>query len=209
MSVVGRPVLSRDVIAEVALRLTETDGLATLSMRKLGAELGVEAMSLYHYVENKNDLLQAMTDRLYAEIELPDLADDVQWDDAVRQVLRSYHRVLVRHSAATELFFSQAMTATGGLPVMTWVFELFTRIGLEASDAGAALHFAVSFASGHAATELSGNESLVVDPTAIGAIGDPAVALFVGQLSDADPDELFEAGLELVIAGFRSRFQLP
>ncbi|MGZ0229555.1 MAG: TetR/AcrR family transcriptional regulator, partial [Acidimicrobiales bacterium] len=60
--------LSRDRIAKAALALIDTDGLGELTMRKLGAELDVEAMSLYNHVSNKRDLLAAIGDQLSLEI---------------------------------------------------------------------------------------------------------------------------------------------
>ena len=207
MSVVGRPVLSRDVIARVALRITESEGLTKLSMRKLGAELGVEAMSLYHYVENKNDLLQAMTDLLYSEIELPELASEAGWEEAVRDVLRSYHRVLVSHPAAVELFLSQPSTSRGGLRVMTWVYELLTRVGVSGEDAVDALHFAVSFVSGHVATEHQGQDPEKDD--GLDSVSGLEIAAFYQQLTTAEPSRMFEAGLDILVLGLRSRFQLP
>lgn len=191
----------------MALQLTESQGLAKLSMRKLGAELGVEAMSLYHYVDNKNDLLQAMTDRLYSEIDLPELDGDTGWEEAVRGVLRSYHRVLVSHPAAVELFLSQPSTSRGGLRVMTWVFELFTTVGVSGEDAVAALHFAVSFVSGHVATEHQADNSEADD--ILDSVTGLEIAAFYQHLATAEPANMFEAGLDMVVLGLRSRFQLP
>ena len=63
MTVTERAPLNRALIAETALSLIDERGLDQLSMRKLGAELGVEAMSLYNHVANKDDLLDAVADR--------------------------------------------------------------------------------------------------------------------------------------------------
>ena len=68
MTVTERAPLNRALIAETALSLIDERGLDQLSMRKLGAELGVEAMSLYNHVDNKDDLLDAVADRLYEHI---------------------------------------------------------------------------------------------------------------------------------------------
>jgi TetR/AcrR family tetracycline transcriptional repressor len=65
-----RPTLSRDRIIDTAIAFVDRHGLATLSMRRLGKELGVEAMSLYRYVNGREDLLEGITDRLVAELHL-------------------------------------------------------------------------------------------------------------------------------------------
>ena len=65
-----RPTLSRDRIIETAIAFVDKNGLATLSMRRLGKELGVEAMSLYRYVNGREDLLEGITDHLVAGLHL-------------------------------------------------------------------------------------------------------------------------------------------
>jgi AcrR family transcriptional regulator len=65
-----RPTLSRDRIIETAIAFVDKHGLATLSMRRLGKELGVEAMSLYRYVNGREDLLEGITDHLVAGLHL-------------------------------------------------------------------------------------------------------------------------------------------
>ena len=63
--------LSRDRVLLAAVALADESGLGTLSMRKLGDALGVEAMSLYNHVANKDELLDGMVDLVFGEIDLP------------------------------------------------------------------------------------------------------------------------------------------
>ena len=63
--------LSRERVLRAAIALADQGGLESLSMRKLGQELGVEAMSLYHHVANKDDLLDGIVDAVTSEIEVP------------------------------------------------------------------------------------------------------------------------------------------
>ena len=88
-----RTPLNRDRIARAALGLVDSEGLAALTMRRLGSELGVEAMSLYNHVTNKDDLLDAIVDRVYAEVELP--ATDLPWKEQARGVFRGFRQVEV------------------------------------------------------------------------------------------------------------------
>ena len=67
----GRGRLSRDRVLRAAVALADAGGLESLTMRRLGEDLGVEAMSLYKHVANKDDLLDGMVDLVFAEIELP------------------------------------------------------------------------------------------------------------------------------------------
>ena len=71
--------LSRERVLRAAIALADEGGLESLSMRKLGQQLGVEAMSLYHHVANKDDLLDGIVDAVTSEIEVP--SDETDWKD--------------------------------------------------------------------------------------------------------------------------------
>ena len=78
-----------------AVELADEDGIEALSMRKLAQALGVEAMSLYHHVANKDELLDAMVDVVFTEVDLP--AADGPWMVEVRGRCTSLREVLLRH----------------------------------------------------------------------------------------------------------------
>ena len=90
--------LTRERVLHAAVVLADASGSETLSMRKLGEALGVEAMSLYNHVANKEDLLDGMIDVVFAEIDLPSGAED--WKTAMRQRALSARRVLSHHGWA-------------------------------------------------------------------------------------------------------------
>ena len=92
-----------------AVALADAGGLESLTMRRLGEDLGVEAMSLYKHVANKDDLLDGMVDLVFAEIELP--AGDADWRTAMRERAVSVRAALIRHPWATALM--QSRTAPG------------------------------------------------------------------------------------------------
>jgi AcrR family transcriptional regulator len=95
MSTDTRSQLSRDLVLRTAVEYADRHGLEVLSMRKLADELGAGAMSLYHYVPNKTDLIDGMVDLVFAEIELPAL--DVDWRTAMRRRAVSTREALNRH----------------------------------------------------------------------------------------------------------------
>lgn len=202
-----RPALSRAGVAVAALRVIDTEGLSKLSMRRLGAELGIEAMSVYHYVSSKDDLLDAVLEQLYGEIELPDVAED-DWEAAIRRGLRSFHDVLVRHPAAVELFTSRPARSETGLRVLIWAHGRFRAVGLDDRAARAALHFAVSFVMGHVATEL-GNlgqpDEVVIAPE---LLADPEIGSFVAMTQVDDAEAMFDSGIEAVVHGLRAGWNL-
>jgi len=97
--------LNRDRVLRVAVALADSGGIESLTMRKLGVELGVEAMSLYNHVANKADLLDGMIDIVFAEIELP--TGETDWRAAMRRRAVSARDVLSRHRWATGLMESR------------------------------------------------------------------------------------------------------
>jgi AcrR family transcriptional regulator len=96
-------------VLHAAVALADESGSESLSMRKLGEAVGVEAMSLYNHVANKEDLLDGMIDEVFAEIDLPSGAED--WKTAMRQRALSARRVLSHHGWA--IGFMESRTTPG------------------------------------------------------------------------------------------------
>jgi AcrR family transcriptional regulator len=105
----ARPRLSRERVLGAAVVLADGGGLESLTMRRLGTHLGVEAMSLYKHVANKDDLVDGMVDLVFSEIQLP--SRDTNWRTAMRERAVSVRAALVRHPWATALM--QSRTAPG------------------------------------------------------------------------------------------------
>lgn len=101
-----REPLTRDRVLQAAVHLADTLGLEALSMRRLGEELGVEAMSLYNHVANKDAILDGIVDLVVGEISPPDPREP--WKPAMRRRAISAHAVLMRHPWATMLLVSRA-----------------------------------------------------------------------------------------------------
>jgi AcrR family transcriptional regulator len=87
--------LTRDRILGAALDLADTDGVEALTMRRLGENLGFEAMSLYHHVSNKDDVLDGILDLVLDETHPP--TDDGDWTTSIRASAISVHRALQKH----------------------------------------------------------------------------------------------------------------
>ena len=101
----SRGLLSRERVLRAAVSLADENGIASLTMRKLGEALGVEAMSLYNHIANKEDLLDGMIDVVFSEIDLP--SDDNSWKAAMRQRALSVREALARHRWAIGLMESR------------------------------------------------------------------------------------------------------
>ncbi|MER7677300.1 TetR/AcrR family transcriptional regulator [Streptomyces sp. NPDC096934] len=89
--------LDRDRITEVTVRLLDAEGMAGFSMRRLAAELNVTAMSVYWYVDTKDDLLELALDAVFGELALPEAESGEDWRDQLRSVAIGYRALLVRH----------------------------------------------------------------------------------------------------------------
>jgi AcrR family transcriptional regulator len=101
----GRAPLSKDRVLTAALHLADRSGIHSLSMRKIAAELDVQAMSLYNHVANKEEILDGLVEMVVAEIEIPRLDDD--WKVAMRRRGRSAHDVLFRHPWAISILITR------------------------------------------------------------------------------------------------------
>src|SRR5215208_56432 len=110
-----RASLSRERVLSAAVELADRGGFESLTMRALAEELGAGAMSLYHYVPNKDELITGMVDIVFSEIELPPI--DTDWKTAMRQRARSTRNALNRHRWAVGLMESRAMPGPASLKV--------------------------------------------------------------------------------------------
>ena len=101
----ARKPLSRDRVLRAALALADEGGIESLSMRRLAQKLGVEAMSLYNHVANKDEIVDGILDLVADEMELP--SDEADWKTALRQSAISAHEALTRHQWASRLWMSR------------------------------------------------------------------------------------------------------
>jgi AcrR family transcriptional regulator len=108
-----RAPLSRERVMRAAIALADSSGIESLSMRKLGQDLGVEAMSLYNHVANKDDILDGIVDLVFSEIALPSGKGD--WKPAMRRRAVSAHEALLRHPWAPSLMQSRTRPGSATL----------------------------------------------------------------------------------------------
>jgi AcrR family transcriptional regulator len=112
-SAAPRSPLTRQRVLEAAVALADDSGIESLTMRKLGQALGVEAMSLYYHVANKDALLDGMVDLVFAEIELPTAGTG--WRTAMRRRANSARAALRRHPWAIALMESRRTPGSANL----------------------------------------------------------------------------------------------
>ena len=130
--------LTRDRVLRAAIELADETGIETLSMRKLGQELGVEAMSLYNHVANKDDILGGMVDIVVGEIELP--AAGLDWKSAIRRTAISAYEVLLGHPWAANLVLSGPGLSYARLRYMDGILGSLRKGGFSAEMTDHAYH---------------------------------------------------------------------
>jgi AcrR family transcriptional regulator len=160
-----RQPLSEARIVEAAARVADAGGYTAISMRNVGRELGVEAMSLYHHVAGKDALLDALTDWVFARIELP--GDDAPWREGMRLRAASARDVLVTHPWALTLIDSRTHPGPALLRHHEAVIGCLRRGGFSIELAAQAFSVIDAYVYGFALTE----RNLPFDPTT----GDQAV----------------------------------
>jgi AcrR family transcriptional regulator len=146
--------LSKERVLQAAVALADRDGIEALSMRKLAEELGVEAMSLYYYVANKDDILAGMLELVMEEIETPSGGPGTQgWKEAIRTGAISFHDVLRKHTWARTLMLSPKTLRPWRMRFMEWLLERLQKGGFSADLTYHAYHALDSHLIGSTAWE--------------------------------------------------------
>ncbi|MGZ8719657.1 MAG: TetR/AcrR family transcriptional regulator, partial [Aeromicrobium sp.] len=124
--------LSRERILEAALRVADEEGLDALSMRRLGQTLGVQAMSLYKHVADKEDIFDGISDLVMLEVEVPDRA--LPWRTALHQSATSMHHALLRHPWASVVLESRRNPGPARLRYLDTVVSILLGAGFPPDD---------------------------------------------------------------------------
>ncbi len=203
----GKGPLNRRVIAEMALALIDRDGLEALSMRQLGAALGVEAMALYHHFQNKGELLDAVQELLFEEVEASAPAGTPPMQ-RLRTMFAGSRDVAIRHPRAFLLVPTRRFRTQASLEFYERLLQVFHDAGL--GDEASARYFRVlaGFATGASLAEI-GSRAQQPDatPVILESFADipnfPRVSAVVPFLQVAKLGRIFDFGLDLIFAAMR------
>ena len=138
---------------QAAVDLADRDGLDALTMRRLGAELGVEAMSLYKHVANKSEILDGIVELVVAEIDIPSGGAD--WKVAMRRRAISARAVLSRHSWAIGLLEARGSMGPTALRYLDAILGNLRLAGFSIENAAHAFWLLDSYVYGHVIQETS------------------------------------------------------
>ncbi|MEU0385250.1 TetR/AcrR family transcriptional regulator [Streptomyces chartreusis] len=159
--------LSRELVLASALALVDREGLSALSMRRLGAELGVEAMALYRYAESKDALLDGLVEALYLELEARLEAEDEPvptagpaWRAGLHRIARATYDVCLAHPQAVPLLATRLLAVPlarrpgAVLRDHERVIALLRRTGFDEATASAVFRAFTAWLLGYVTVEL-------------------------------------------------------
>jgi AcrR family transcriptional regulator len=209
----SRVPLSRERIIDAAVEVADREGLGAVTMRRLGQQLGVEAMSLYKHVADKNDVLAGIADRVASEFELP--SRDVDWRMAIRASSIAAYAVLSRHPWAGPLLESDFDPGPARLAYLDAVVDVLHDAGFSLQDVAHAFGALDSHLYGFTMQVASwpfGVDEYAEVATELAAGLDPerypnliAMATMVGQEGGVPLD--FTFGLDLLLDGLARRLE--
>jgi AcrR family transcriptional regulator len=198
--------VTREQVLAAALELADEGGLAAVTMARVGARLGVEAMSLYRHIGNKEEMLDGLVDRIFAEIEVP--VDATDWHEALRRRAVSVHAALRRHPWAIGLMESRALPGPATLGHHDAMVGLLFRAGFNGRLATRVYNLLDSYIYGFALQEAtlpfsSPEEMASMSEQMLAAVADdyPHLAAVQRELVTAGFDyaDEFEAGLDIIL----------
>jgi AcrR family transcriptional regulator len=196
-------------IAEAALELVDADGLEGLSMRKLAQALDVAPMSLYTYVPDRDAVLEAVTQLVLAEIEVPD--EDLDWRETIRQIMRSIRRAGLRHPNVAPLINRFPPRTLDALAFVEAGFRSFRKAGFDDRSTARCYRALAVYSMGSFDVELSGYFATHPAARDADSLAAPSLDRHLPNLARVGPvlagqdDEAeFEYGLDLLLTGFAS-----
>jgi TetR/AcrR family tetracycline transcriptional repressor len=210
-----REPLTRDRIVRMALRLMDEEGVDSLTMRHIGKELGVEAMSLYNHVTDKEDILDAVAELVMSEYRAEQPGDD--WVESARVAAHEWRRLLKAHPNVITLLIERKhpMASVEGLLPMENAFEILRRAGLSEADTVQVFRAVGGYIFGFVMTEVGNvmagqgerySEAQVEElRRLLPADRLPRFLEMLPHLAECDNDVTFDFGLDLMLDGIKAR----
>jgi AcrR family transcriptional regulator len=208
-----RAPLDRERVVEAAIELADRDGIDAVSMRKLGQQLGIEAMSLYTHVKSKDDLLDGMADAVVATV--PTDRHGPDWKATLRETILGSRDAMLHHPWAAGVIESREAPGPATIQYMDAVARILLEAGFSADLAHHSLHVLGSRVLGFSQDLF--DDKAQVDPEAAAAVARQlasvypsvgAIALAAsheGGLGGCDDDVEFRFGLEIILDGLERR----
>jgi TetR/AcrR family transcriptional regulator, tetracycline repressor protein len=211
----GRARLSKRTVVERALKLADTDGLDTLTIRKLTQDLGVTPMALYWHFRSKEELLEGMAEQVWSEIEV-NVDPAVPWWAQLQKGLESLITALRAHPAAPQLLLEHEKQNEAALRAAEAALEILRGAGFDAQQASeiarSTLWTAITLVMSEPgwAPDLTGEERAEENRrneiffAMLPAARYPRLVESAAYMANCDPEFHYRLGAELFIAGIRA-----
>jgi len=214
-----RTPLSRERVLRTAVAIADANGVEALTMRRLGEELGAEAMSLYYHVANKNALLDGIVEVVAAEINdavgrIDAPSRGLRWKSAMRQRILSAREVMLRHRWAPAVIETRTTASAEVMRYQDGLVAVMLDGGFSPDLCHHALHTLGSRALGFAQELFNpgGGPAPVPTPAELAGLAGPFphIAAMLTEVAHDDPDSTlgwcddqteFEFGLDLILDG--------
>ena len=216
MAEAARLPLNRQRVLQAALRLVDQEGLESLSMRRLGQELGVGATALYNHVADKAAMLDGLVETVLGEVLLPPGDDAADWMAAIRSICRSLRQVAHRHPNLVPLIAGRPFNSPGALRPVEVMFQVLCRAGFEEKLVVEAQRALSGFVLGYVQMELGGaifrppemrTDNHPIDIRRLPEAEFPRIRGFAPHLVHYYSDDAFERGLDVIFAGLRAALE--
>lgn len=215
--------LRPESIVRTAIAIADDEGLASVSMRRIGAELKVEAMALYHHFPNKDALLDAVVEEIVTSVPPFEFADS-PWQEALRDYARAQLRALAEHPNLVDLVMTRPAVTTGNLALLETLLDFLGQAGFSSRRGLDMIYVIYELVVMHAARDagvgkaLRDRESTASGADRPGTVGGelrqaahldgisetdfPRLAAAAGAARGRPPSARFEFALDALISGF-------
>lgn len=198
--------LSRERVVDAALELVDTGGVETLSMPKLARHLGVGVMSLYTHIDSKDDLLDALVQRVLAQLDLPD--DSADWRETLRAHFHDLRAALLAHPGLGAVLAHKNVTVPAVFDVLEANLAVLASAGLSEADCVSLYYALLTYTLGFVSWELPRTHTIseaeygrrwraAVD--GLDAVDYPTLHAMVDTLATAASDRQFAFGLDRLV----------
>lgn len=209
--------LSRDAVLTAALEVLDAEGLDAVTMRRVAEQLDTGPASLYAHVSDKDDLVDALLDRIIGELDISEPPDPQRWQEQLKQWVRDVRTLFARHNDIARASLGRVPTGANALPVVEWSLAVLKagnvpdQVAAWSADILALYVGAVAFeesieqvtigdeAAAAAHYDQIHQTFLSLDPAAF-----PVMTSLAGALVAGGGDERFEFGLDLLVRGIAS-----
>jgi AcrR family transcriptional regulator len=197
------PALDLGAVIDRALAIADSEGLASVSMRRLASEFGVTPMALYHHVENKEQLLDLMADASLQAI--PPIDPRAPWDEEVHRFFTAFHRLFVEHPAVAFVMTERPLEGPTATRLGDQLLGLLKSAGFDDDDAVATVVALVNYTIGASLYRLSRGRPQRSRLAGLRADTAPTAFRLRDKLAAAASERQFAESLTRIIDAHRPR----